>query len=441
MTGARATAVTATSPGPLASPDRDSVSVRVGELYEAHGRMVVRLCRLLLRDAVEAQDAAQQTFLSAQRGLLGGSAPRDPRAWLATIARNECLARIRARMREPLPGGEPVSELPDPFQAVVRKADVRALRAELARLAPAQRDAFVLREIAGLSYDELARLLGVSEPAVESLLVRARRRLRQTLGAAVNVAVAPVGLRELVARLAAVGTDDGSVGMAAKLASLPAAKLAAVGAGVALVAGGGSVVLRTPPAEPLARSAAAGLRDEPALLRVPLAAAARVARGVADPRAGRATAPPRRISRPTRGHGGEAALERGERVDARHGDDSGADEDATQPLEAPEREVSHEDQAVSVDVDDRSLQSESPASGPGSGDGASGSDAGSSGAAELHDDLRASSSGEGSSGDGASGPDAVAPGGSDSSGPDGGQSGGSGSSGSHGSGAGEQPDS
>ena len=225
-------------------PGHAAASALVGELYEAHGRMVVGLCRFLLRDRVEAEDAAQQVFVSAQRSVLGGSRPRDAPAWLATIARNECRARMRRRIREPLVHAEPDAQAAldaDPFSEAVRSADLEALREGLVRLPPAQRDAFVLREFAGLSYDELARALGVTGKAVESLLVRARTRLRLVLTRA-NPLVVPIALRDQIVRLAA-GTDEGSTGAIAKIASLPfAAKLAAAGAGVALVAGGGPVL-------------------------------------------------------------------------------------------------------------------------------------------------------------------------------------------------------
>src|ERR687885_2814728 len=75
---------------------------RLAALFEEHGRMVYGLCRVLLRDRVEAEDASQQTFLSAHASLLNGVEPRDPAAWLATIARNECRARLRGRMAAPL---------------------------------------------------------------------------------------------------------------------------------------------------------------------------------------------------------------------------------------------------------------------------------------------------------------------------------------------------
>ena len=237
-----ARAAVATSPEPC-FPDQEAASNLIGELYEAHGRMVVGLCRFLLRDPVEADDAAQQSFMAAHRSLLGGAAPRDAPAWLATIARNECRARIKQRMREPLPLLEPdgiEGQLPDPFHEAAKNADLRALRDGLEALPDTQRNAFVLREFAGLSYEELAAALGVTEPAVESLLVRARTKLRLALVRA-NPLVVPLVIRDQLARLA-TGFDDGSAGAVAKLVSLPlAAKLAAAGAGIALVAGGGSL--------------------------------------------------------------------------------------------------------------------------------------------------------------------------------------------------------
>src|SRR5436305_13198389 len=117
--------------------------------------MVAGLCRALLRDPAEAEDAAQQAFLSAHRALLNGSEPREPAAWLATIARNECWARIRARMREPLPTRDVESAVSadDPVAEALRRADLAALWRAIATLPRQQRDALPLREFGGLSYD------------------------------------------------------------------------------------------------------------------------------------------------------------------------------------------------------------------------------------------------------------------------------------------------
>src|SRR5262249_19162745 len=105
-------------------------------------------------------------------------------------------------------------------------------------LPPQQRDALVMREFSGLSYEQLAESLNVTQPAVESLLFRARRELRGRLRPVfAPVLIAPVGIiREALLRLA---TDSASVRAVAHLASAPAvAKLAAGTAAVGLVAGG-----------------------------------------------------------------------------------------------------------------------------------------------------------------------------------------------------------
>jgi RNA polymerase sigma factor (sigma-70 family) len=213
--------------------------VVVGELFAAHGRMVLGLCRLLLRDPAEAEDAAQQVFLSAHRAVLGGSAPREAPAWLAAIARNECRARIRARMREPLALPELPSDLPDPLASAIRALDLDAIWAALSSLPRRQRRALLLRELGGLSYHELGIALGVSQSAVESLLFRARQQLRSVLTGA-NAAAVPLALRDELARLIP-GCDPASVGIAARVATLPvAAKLATAAVGVGVVATGAS---------------------------------------------------------------------------------------------------------------------------------------------------------------------------------------------------------
>jgi RNA polymerase sigma factor (sigma-70 family) len=173
--------------------DAEAAGAYVGELFAEHGRMVLGLSRLLLRDPVEAEDAAQQVFLSAHQALLRGSLPRDPPPWLAAITRNECRARVRARMREPLALQELPSDLPDPLAAAIRAADLQSVWAALGALPRRQRRALLLRELGGLSYRELGRALGVSHSAVESLLFRARQQLRTLLaGANARFAALPV---------------------------------------------------------------------------------------------------------------------------------------------------------------------------------------------------------------------------------------------------------
>ena len=235
MTAAEATeAATTSAPDEHARgrPLVGTAAARSEELYAAHRRLVAGLCRGLLRDATEAEDAAQQVFLSAHRALLNGTEPHEPAAWLATIARNECWARIRARMREPLAtqAVDDVAAADDPVAAAIRRADLAALWRALRALPEQQRNALLLREFGGLRYDELAAALAVSEPAVESLLFRARARLRAQLRAAA-AALTGVSWLEPVARLVAGGGTPAL-----------ATKAVAVGLGAAAVTGGAVVV-------------------------------------------------------------------------------------------------------------------------------------------------------------------------------------------------------
>jgi RNA polymerase sigma-70 factor (ECF subfamily) len=206
-----------------------AAAARTEELYGRYLRTISGLCRALLRDRAEAEDATQQTFLSAHRALLNGTDPREPAAWLATIARNECWTRVRARMREPLPVSEleTASTEPDPYAEAVRRADLAALWSAIEELPRLQRDALLLREFGGLSYEELSEALAVSGSAVESLLFRARQRLRARLRAA-YASFGGASWLETLTRL---------------FGGAPvAAKVAAISVGAATVTGGAVVV-------------------------------------------------------------------------------------------------------------------------------------------------------------------------------------------------------
>jgi RNA polymerase sigma factor (sigma-70 family) len=231
---------------------------RLATLFDQHASMVLGLCRLLLRDHHEAEDAAQQTFVSAYRSLLRGTEPRDAAPWLAAIARNECRARIRKRMRAPLALEYELEEqLADPTDIVdesERRAELAALTAAIAELPSRQREAVALRDFLGLSYEEVASTLSVSVPVVESLLFRARRRLRDTVRTvpryAAGLVAIPLAIRAAVSRelpdldsqspAGAAGIAGAAVaGVLAKVISLPFAGKAATAVTVVAVATAG----------------------------------------------------------------------------------------------------------------------------------------------------------------------------------------------------------
>jgi RNA polymerase sigma-70 factor, ECF subfamily len=202
-------------------------------LFREHGAAVARFCRSLLRDHAEAEDAAQQVFLSAHRALLNGSTPREPLPWLLTVARHECYARFRQRQASPVPvGDEHDGTTPDASVHVLRVGQIATLWDEVERMPRAQRDAFVLREIRGLSYTQLADELALSAASVRSLLVRARTRLRHRLR---DVAPSLGGAPWIQTLVRLVGGGDGA-------SPVPAAtKAAAVGIGALALVGGGDL--------------------------------------------------------------------------------------------------------------------------------------------------------------------------------------------------------
>lgn len=213
----------------------------VRELFERYGRMVHAVCRLRLRDRLDAEDATQQTFLAAYRSLLRGCEPANPPAWLAAIARNECsrvgrhgIATVAIDDSERAPGD-------DVGTVVERREEIEALAAALTELPPSQREAVVLREFYGLSYAEVAAALGVSGPAVESLLFKGRRRLQEKLVSVrvAGVAVLPDTVRDALVQLLP-GFGGGAAVAGSKAVAVPAAAKVAV---LAVVATGGGVTV------------------------------------------------------------------------------------------------------------------------------------------------------------------------------------------------------
>ena len=235
-------------------PSPGAAGAQLGQLYTEHARMVYGICRMLLRDPNEAEDATQQVYLSAYRNLLTGTEVRDPAAWLGTIARNACRRRATARMREPLAlvDDDPTRISPSVEDTALGREEAAALRGT-AVLPDKQREAVVLRDIYGLRYDEVATALRTSRPAVEALLFRARRRLQRRLrpGLVAGVLVVPLAVQESIA-YAVPGFASTAATPAAAVGIPLIAKLAAAGAAVG-IAGSAGVVAEHSPHDPPAR--------------------------------------------------------------------------------------------------------------------------------------------------------------------------------------------
>jgi RNA polymerase sigma-70 factor (ECF subfamily) len=160
-----------------------------GTLYTEHQQAVFRyLCRFV-GHAEAARDLTQEVFLRVSRTRVPDADAAGLRAWVFAIARNLALNHVRdARPRET--GIAVVSAEP----AVQELA--MAIAQALGALTDVDRDVFLLREAAGLSYQEIATTCGLTVEAVRTRLHRARQQLREALDGPVRVhRLRPISLR------------------------------------------------------------------------------------------------------------------------------------------------------------------------------------------------------------------------------------------------------
>ena len=165
-------------------------------LVTAHERLVYTLAYQRLRSEEDARDAAQETFVKAWLSLASFRGESRFSVWLCRIANNVCTDMQRKRMLPAISfddagrGGE--GELAgggcdSPEEALEKKELWQELRRGLEELPDDYRQALTLRELGGLSYDEIAETLGIELGAVKSRLYRARRKLCQFLAAGGNI--------------------------------------------------------------------------------------------------------------------------------------------------------------------------------------------------------------------------------------------------------------
>jgi RNA polymerase sigma factor (sigma-70 family) len=149
-----------------------------------HDRYRVRLLayarQMLSGSTADAEDALQEVFVRAHAALLASSTPISLRAWLYRIAHNRCIDQLRRPSPIPseiMPGAEPAlspGHRHDPPIEAERREDFLRLVSDVHQLPEQQRSALLMRELQGLSYEELAVALGISVAAVKSVLLRAR---------------------------------------------------------------------------------------------------------------------------------------------------------------------------------------------------------------------------------------------------------------------------
>lgn len=201
----------------IAPTDDVGLARRIGERDErafeavmrAHNRLLYRIARSILKDDVEAEDAVQEAYLSAYRGIGGFRGGARLATWLARITINEAYARLRKRNRAgvvvPFASPDAGADRGDGTKAEETMADDSvespenfAMRAELRQLLETRIDAlpepfrtvFILRDVEEMSVDETAECLDLPPATVRTRAFRARALLRESLAQDIDVATA-----------------------------------------------------------------------------------------------------------------------------------------------------------------------------------------------------------------------------------------------------------
>jgi RNA polymerase sigma-70 factor (ECF subfamily) len=164
-------------------------------LVGLHEGMVFNLAARLLGDAEEAKDLSQEVFLQVYRRLGSFEGRSTLKTWIYRIVVNHCRNRRRFWRRHAADRAASLDQLSTaeqqrlnsrcqahtPFEAVERIERARAVQRALLRLSFEHRAILLLREVEGLSGEEIAGALGIAEGTVKSRLARAREAMRRLL--------------------------------------------------------------------------------------------------------------------------------------------------------------------------------------------------------------------------------------------------------------------
>src|SRR5437879_9634753 len=170
--------------------DQEVVARVLGGDREAFGLIVRRYESGLLRFATRvlgsrdaAADAVAESFMRAYRHLASCRDPARLRTWLYRIVANRCKSHLARRpiADVPLDDAPPVADPADSHGALERAEQLALVERALAQLSPEKREAFVLKHVEGLSYQEMAAVPGERIPTLKMRVHRARDALLRAL--------------------------------------------------------------------------------------------------------------------------------------------------------------------------------------------------------------------------------------------------------------------
>jgi len=161
-----------------------------GEIVLRYQDKIYNLCRHMLGNAADAEDAAQDVFLKAYQALPKFQPEASLYTWLYRIATNTCIDHKKKPVFESLFGdsgeGERLvhdraTDAPSPEKLYQSKQIDKALQESLGKLSPKLRAIIILKEIEELSYEEIADALEISMGTVKSRIARAREELQRLM--------------------------------------------------------------------------------------------------------------------------------------------------------------------------------------------------------------------------------------------------------------------
>jgi RNA polymerase sigma factor (sigma-70 family) len=168
---------------------REGSDIAFEALFRRYRDRITAYVRSIVHDHARAEDIVQDVFMSALRSLRSSDREIAFKAWIYEIAKNACIDHLRKAKRasevsidsddfSPVDEGRMSVGVASSDAAYSAREDLDALRMAFNDLPDAQREVLVSRELEGLSYDRISHRTGLSRSAVESMLFRARRTLK-----------------------------------------------------------------------------------------------------------------------------------------------------------------------------------------------------------------------------------------------------------------------
>lgn len=172
---------------PVGAPSTSSALTAdqvLDELIHVHLPTMYRLAKSIVRDGALAEDVVQESLVKAWQAAASFRGDASVRSWALRITHNTAISVLRKRRdesRDPALLPEPENGAPSLDRTVHGRMMVEELWTALEQLDPLSRTITVLREVEGMTYEEIAESLDLPLPTVKTRLFRARRHLANTL--------------------------------------------------------------------------------------------------------------------------------------------------------------------------------------------------------------------------------------------------------------------